>query len=226
MLPYSHSRGSATITAIQAISHTHAAKQRQQQRSQRPLIDIHPGYQPVVYNRCMGVEEQDNWRELHFKNAMSINKSARDKAVLYLIENVIPKIPDEILVEMRDDEKWWTPYHFGMMMQVSNMMRACGCGEDELAVENLDDYAVGLLELAAGVTIEDERVIHEEDSPASEYFIAFYTKDCPPGSIDCIRVKLDMYRQDDMKCPMRLDLDKHPLYPELVRFIKDNPLPK
>lgn len=57
-----------------------------------------------------------------------------------------------------------------------------------------------------------------------EYFIGFYTKDCPENTIDCVRIKLDMYRQKDMKAVMDLGLKDHPLYSDLVAYVLANPI--
>lgn len=57
---------------------------------------------------------------------------------------------------------------------------------------------------------------------ADEYFISFYTKDCPQGNIDGVRVRLDMVRQANMEEKMAINLCDHPLYHELVRYVEAN----
>lgn len=63
-----------------------------------------------------------------------------------------------------------------------------------------------------------------EKMPENEYFIAFYTKDCPKDTIDGVRVRLDMARQNDMNQKMNVALCDHPLYSELVRYVEANPI--
>jgi hypothetical protein len=64
------------------------------------------------------------------------------------------------------------------------------------------------------------------ESPASvdEYFIAFYTKDCPKGTIDGVRVRLDTVRKTDMDQSMAINLCEHPLYREIVQYVQANPV--
>lgn len=56
----------------------------------------------------------------------------------------------------------------------------------------------------------------------SEYYIAFYTKDCPEGTIDAVRVRIDLVRQTNMDKPMNIALCDHPLYAELKKYCKAN----
>lgn len=58
--------------------------------------------------------------------------------------------------------------------------------------------------------------------PEGEYCIAFYTKDCPQDSIDCVRVRIDLFRQNDMNKPMNVNLCEHPLYGELKAYVRSN----
>ena len=67
-------------------------------------------------------------------------------------------------------------------------------------------------------------VAPEKAPDADDYFIAFYTKDCPTGAMDAIRVRLDMVRQTDMNKPMAINLCDHPLYHEIVRYVEGNPI--
>lgn len=67
-------------------------------------------------------------------------------------------------------------------------------------------------------------VASEKMPEAHEYFIAFYAKDCPPGTIDGVRVRLDMLRQTNMDEKMAINLCEHPLYGELVKYVESNPV--
>lgn len=60
--------------------------------------------------------------------------------------------------------------------------------------------------------------------PVDEYFIAFYTKDCPSGTIDGVRVRVDMARKTDMNQEMAINLCDHPLYSEIVKYVQSNPV--
>lgn len=62
--------------------------------------------------------------------------------------------------------------------------------------------------------------------PAEEYFISFYTKDCPPDMIDAVRVRLDMVRQTNLNEKMAINLCEHPLYHEIVQYVHANPIRK
>lgn len=48
----------------------------------------------------------------------------------------------------QNPEKWWVEHHFIWGMGIRNLLRKNGFGEQELGVDNLDDYYVGLIEQA------------------------------------------------------------------------------
>ena len=60
------------------------------------------------------------------------------------------------------------------------------------------------------------------ETPCKEYFVAFFTKDCPDGTIDAVRVRVDMVRQEDMNKEMSINLCDHPLYAELRKYVEAN----
>jgi hypothetical protein len=68
-------------------------------------------------------------------------------------------------------------------------------------------------------------VVGSEPS-VDEFHIAFYTKDCPPGTMDAVRVRVDMVRQRDMNVKMSVALCDHPLYSEIARYVESNPVPR
>ena len=47
-----------------------------------------------------------------------------------------------------DPQMWWAKHHFHWLMAVRNELREAGFGEREFGIQNLDDYAPGLVELA------------------------------------------------------------------------------
>ena len=68
------------------------------------------------------------------------------------VENQLGKeTRDRIRAMAVANPEWWVLYHFGWMMSFRNLLRDGGFGERELGVENLDDYAVPILEYALGV---------------------------------------------------------------------------
>jgi hypothetical protein len=65
-------------------------------------------------------------------------------------------VPADSLKEIRkqaeiDPEEWWVGSHFHFGMSIRNLLRSNGCGEAFMGFDNLDDYYVPLLEIAAGV---------------------------------------------------------------------------
>jgi hypothetical protein len=96
------------------------------------------------------------WEDAQTRRAhkvANLDPALRDRAVSFLfddlfIEDHLERIRGEIA---RAPEDWWVPYHFGFMMRVRNRLRQNGFGEKEFGIDNLDDYAVELVELAAEV---------------------------------------------------------------------------
>jgi hypothetical protein len=56
-----------------------------------------------------------------------------------------------------------------------------------------------------------------------EYFISFDTK-INPGKLEAIRVRIDNVTIEDMQKPLAINLCEHPLYSDLVDYVKSNPL--
>lgn len=93
----------------------------------------------------------------------------------------------------------------------------------EISLGTLNKNAWQQLPLGAEVYVELIGST-EEKTTADDYFVGFYTKDCPEGTLDGIRVRIDKVRQTDMKQAMNVNLCEHPLYPDLVAYVLANPL--
>ena len=59
----------------------------------------------------------------------------------------------------------------------------------------------------------------------AHYYIAFDTKDMAPH-IKATRVSLDTELIRDMNKQLPINLSDHPLYPQLVKYVQNNPVPK
>jgi hypothetical protein len=93
-----------------------------------------------------------DWRKFHHDNVAKLDPLLRDHAVAWLRENM--QFPEPLVERARADAEWWTAHHRYSMMNVRNELRSHGFGEREFGVDNLDDYAVGLVELAMGIMPE------------------------------------------------------------------------
>lgn len=91
-----------------------------------------------------------DWRKFHLDNAASLDPELRDRAVKFLTTHLAP-VAERIRQEAQDPE-WFAAHHFLGGMGVRNKLRMHGFGEKEFKIGNLDDYYVGLIELALGVT--------------------------------------------------------------------------
>jgi hypothetical protein len=78
----------------------------------------------------------------------SLDPAMREKAVAFL-RIYLKDSADGIRKQMATDpQNWWVTHHHGAMMGIRNVLRQNGFGEKEMGVGNLDDYGVGLVELA------------------------------------------------------------------------------
>jgi hypothetical protein len=93
------------------------------------------------------------WRVFHWRNAMKIPVDKRTAAVEFLKGEIDV---EQIRTLSYADPEWWVGGHFHWGMAIRNRLRSGGFGEKELGVDNLDDYYIGLVELAVGVTSEDQ----------------------------------------------------------------------
>lgn len=102
------------------------------------------------------IELPKDWRQFHLENVAKLDRAKVEACVVFIQKNVIP---DEMPSEIEDfraaaevNPTWWTADHHHWMMEVRNALRRAGFGEKEFGIQNLDDYAVGLVELALGIT--------------------------------------------------------------------------
>lgn len=89
-----------------------------------------------------------DWRQFHADNVAKLDPAMRDRAVAYLRHKLGPVATQVRALMAADPQEWWSPLHFDWMMAVRNALREEGFGEKQLGIDNLDDYAVGLVELA------------------------------------------------------------------------------
>jgi hypothetical protein len=93
--------------------------------------------------------EPRDWKKLHEENVRKLDPAMRDRAAAYLRHKLSPAVIAEVRALIAaDPQEWWVPYHFDWMMAIRNALREAGYGEQQLGIDNLDDYAVGLVELA------------------------------------------------------------------------------
>jgi len=121
------------------------------------------GHRPMIYGFCLrcgtvarsgvapkpGLEDFDGGCSQCERSYLDIDPVLVDGAVAFLRRTIPPEtrtlVRDYITA---DPQHWWVPYHFTTMMGVRNALRGAGFGEVELGIDNLDDYAVELVELA------------------------------------------------------------------------------
>jgi len=60
----------------------------------------------------------------------------------------------------------------------------------------------------------------------TKYYIAFDTQEDPAPSIEAITIELRQEVVSDMDMEVRIDLVDDPLYTELVKYVKNNPVRK
>jgi hypothetical protein len=97
------------------------------------------------------VDLPKDWRVFHLDNIRRLDRAKVLGAVEFLKGAAPAAELDRLRPIAAADPEWWTAHHFGAMMAVRNMLRRAGFGETDLGVDNLDDYAVGMVELALGV---------------------------------------------------------------------------
>lgn len=110
-----------------------------------------PDYKPEP--EVTGTKSYDmkiDWVRLNAERMATLNPIKKLGAVAYLrkaLASDMPKIRGAIAV---NPQEWWAPFHMWWGMSVRNALRANGFSEKELGIDNLDDYYIGLVELAAG----------------------------------------------------------------------------
>lgn len=79
--------------------------------------------------------------------------ASKKKPALDLLKEKITKEDQEkIRIEMAaDSDNWYVPYHFRFGMDIRNILRSNGFGEEYWPIWNLDDIYVWLLEDAVKI---------------------------------------------------------------------------
>jgi hypothetical protein len=99
----------------------------------------------------LSLELPADFRKFHHDNVSKLNREKVFAACKFLQE-WIPEAEQQMIREKAlKDPEWWTEFHFFGMMSVRNALRQNGFGEKEFGIDNLDDYAVGLVEVALGI---------------------------------------------------------------------------
>ena len=95
------------------------------------------------------VPEIKDWRKFHRDNVAKLDQIKVHAAVSHL-KCIIAKWDnlEQIKAEAKINPEWWVGYHFFGMMAIRNDLRMNGFGEKEFGIYNLDDYTIGLLEIA------------------------------------------------------------------------------
>jgi hypothetical protein len=96
-----------------------------------------------------------DWRKFHLDNVKKLDREkvlAAVEFMQYWLKCGDYSNYERLKAQASVDPEWWTAHHFGGMMAVRNALRSNGFGEKEFGIENWDDYAVGIVELALGVT--------------------------------------------------------------------------
>lgn len=81
--------------------------------------------------------ELTRWAVVFLAELLGTSEDAEEAKFLSLLRSEAEINPD-----------WWISHHHGGMRNVRNALRSAGFGEKEFGCGNLDDYAVGLVELA------------------------------------------------------------------------------
>lgn len=105
---------------------------------------------PILYNEDFPIlADVLGWKEYFRLKVNSLDPSLRDQAVAFLRDYLSPNMEFLRGEIAKNPNSWSSDHHFWGMMSVRNVLRQNGFGERELHIDNLDDYAVGLVELAA-----------------------------------------------------------------------------
>ena len=86
--------------------------------------------------------------------------------VVMLAEELKKDSADIVKAAQDDPDMWWAPYHFIWGMQIRNLLREKGYGEDYFGIANLDDIYVQLVEDALGIHKEH----HEAGREAGHFY--------------------------------------------------------
>lgn len=100
-------------------------------------------------------ELPSDWRKFHRDNVAKLDPETVQNACAFL-RDWLSRTMDEaelkpLIESMKVNPEWFAEHHMFGMMQVRNELRSHGFGEKDFGIDNLDDYAVGLIEKAFGV---------------------------------------------------------------------------
>jgi len=111
---------------------------------------------------------EQNSRERHLAAVRSLDRAKVIKAVDLLKRCFSDQEQDlrPYVAAATKDPDWWIRCHHWEMRYVRNKLRTNSMGEEFFSVDNLDDYAVGLVELAWGITqLPEEADIASDGGP-------------------------------------------------------------
>ncbi len=97
------------------------------------------------------MNEQDS-RQRHLDAVAGLPRYQVIRAVEWLRHWFKSTCVEVYIQHAHKDPDWWIPCHHAEMRAARNALRSNGFGEKEFGTDNLDDYAVGLVELAWGIT--------------------------------------------------------------------------
>lgn len=98
-------------------------------------------------------EELAKYRELAkycWDNVERLDQEKVKAAVKMLQEELKAVLPEVAEIIKKNRLGWAVGYHFGWGMTVRNLLRGKEFGEKYFEIENLDDYYIPLIEMAAG----------------------------------------------------------------------------
>jgi len=81
--------------------------------------------------------------------SLEMNKVA--PVLVMLADELKASSVDIVKAAENDPNSWWAPYHLYWGMQVRNLLRDKGYGEDYFGIANLDDIYIELVEDALGI---------------------------------------------------------------------------
>jgi hypothetical protein len=89
-----------------------------------------------------------DWPKLNRANVAKLKPSLVFE-ILGFLQELLFNNREAIREAIRNNpQTWWAEYHSFWGMMVRNELRKAGFGEKELGIDNLDDYYIGLIELA------------------------------------------------------------------------------
>ncbi len=110
---------------------------------------------PDVTAREILSELPSDWRQFHRDNVAKLDPEKVENACTFLrgwfADGMDAVQVHELTEAIKVNPEWFTAHHFFGMMAVRNALRIHGFGEKCFGIDNLDDYAVGLVERAFGI---------------------------------------------------------------------------